>query len=42
MYHILTTPFPFSVLPPFPWMHNKNEASTIATTIFKMEKVNPL
>jgi hypothetical protein len=36
------SPFPFSVLPPFPRTHNKNEASTIAMTIFKMEKVNPL
>jgi hypothetical protein len=42
VYHILMTPFLFSVLPPFPWMHNKNEASTIVMTISKMKKENSL
>jgi hypothetical protein len=42
MHHILTTPLPFNVLPPFPWTHNKNEAPTIIVTIFNMEKSNLL
>lgn len=43
MYLIFTfVPFLHYVLPPFPYMHNKDEASTIVVMVCNMQMAKPL